>query len=219
MRPLETAVYTDYMYELIGGTGISGLLKSLHYDGVVTEAFRVIEKRFLKTEAQVSLLTCLSESEDEIKHLKDKISEMEASTYNGTFIWKILEINSRSNKYLFSPPFYTGRQGYKMCMRAYFNGNGTTHLSLCFVLMKSDYDAVLVWPFGHPVTCMLYRGPSATYNCRTFKPSPSCASFQKPECERNEPYLIDGFQSIAVPGAYIVEDSMYIKIIVQSDLL
>lgn len=36
----------------------------------------------------------------------------------------------------------------------YLNGDGTgkgTHLSLFFVVMKGDYDALLPWPFRHKV--------------------------------------------------------------------
>lgn len=57
-----------------------------------------------------------------------------------------------------SPPcpaaFYTSRYGYKMCLRAYLNGDGTgrgTHLSLFFVLMRGPHDALLRWPFNQKV--------------------------------------------------------------------
>ena len=42
------------------------------------------------------------------------------------------------------------RNGYKMCIRAYLNGNGIgkrTHLSVFFVLMKGEFDPLLKWPF------------------------------------------------------------------------
>ena len=50
--------------------------------------------------------------------------------------------------------FYTSRYGYKMCLRAYLNGDGTgrgTHLSLFFVLMRGPHDALLRWPFNQKV--------------------------------------------------------------------
>lgn len=52
------------------------------------------------------------------------------------------------------PAFYTARYGYKVCLRVYLNGDGTgkgTHVSLFFVVMKGDYDALLPWPFRHKV--------------------------------------------------------------------
>ena len=50
------------------------------------------------------------------------------------------------------------RNGYKMCIRAYLNGDGSgynTHLSLFFVLMKGEYDALLRWPFDYKVSMIL----------------------------------------------------------------
>jgi len=50
------------------------------------------------------------------------------------------------------------RNGYKMCIRAYLNGDGSgykTHLSLFFVVMKGEYDALLKWPFDNKVSMIL----------------------------------------------------------------
>uniref|UniRef100_H9GCC0 TNF receptor-associated factor n=1 Tax=Anolis carolinensis TaxID=28377 RepID=H9GCC0_ANOCA len=55
---------------------------------------------------------------------------------------------------IFSPAFYTGKYGYKMCLRIYLNGDGTgrgTHLSLFFVVMRGPCDALLRWPFNQKV--------------------------------------------------------------------
>ena len=85
--------------------------------------------------------------------LKVHLSELElqlqaslASTYNGSFLWRIPDVKRRKRDAIegkitsiYSPPFYTGRNGYKMCIRAYLNGDGigyNTHLSIFFVLMK-----------------------------------------------------------------------------------
>ena len=45
-----------------------------------------------------------------------------------------------------------------MCILAYLNGDGSgykTHLSLFFVLMKGEYDALLRWPFDYKVSMIL----------------------------------------------------------------
>jgi len=45
-----------------------------------------------------------------------------------------------------------------MCIRAYLNGDGSgykTHLSLFFVIMKGEYDALLKWPFDYKVSVIL----------------------------------------------------------------
>ena len=45
-----------------------------------------------------------------------------------------------------------------MCARIYLNGDGMgkgTHISLFFVIMRGEYDALLRWPFRQKVTFML----------------------------------------------------------------
>ena len=93
--------------------------------------------------------------------LKVHISELElqlqaslASTYNGSFLWRIPDIRRRRRDAIdgkitsiYSPPFYTGRNGYKMCIRAYLNGDGigyNTHVSIFFVLMKGILLQILI---------------------------------------------------------------------------
>ncbi|KAJ1077915.1 hypothetical protein K5549_011242 [Capra hircus] len=90
--------------------------------------------------------------------LEQKVLEMEASTFDGVFVWKISDFSRKRQEAvagrtpaIFSPAFYTSRYGYKMCLRAYLNGDGTgrgTHLSLFFVLMRGPHDALLRWPFN-----------------------------------------------------------------------
>ena len=60
--------------------------------------------------------------------------------------------------YIQSEPFYSGRNGYKMCLRAYINGVGTgrnTHLSMELILLRGDHDQLLPWPFRQKVTLKL----------------------------------------------------------------
>ena len=49
----------------------------------------------------------------------------------------------------FSPPFYTHKKGYKMCVSVSPNGVGKgegTHLSVFLHIMKGPYDDYLLWP-------------------------------------------------------------------------
>ena len=79
------------------------------------------------------------------------------TTDNGMSLWKMPQFSqrmedARSGKYtsIFSLPFYSSRYGYKMCLRLYILGDGigkSTHMSLFFVVMKGEFDAILQWPF------------------------------------------------------------------------
>ena len=101
--------------------------------------------------------TRIAEQERTAGMLKVHLSELElqlqaslASTYNGSFLWRIPDVRRRKRDAIdgkitsiYSPPFYTGRNGYKMCIRAYLNGDGigyNTHVSIFFVLMKGKLN-------------------------------------------------------------------------------
>ena len=87
---------------------------------------------------------------------------METASFDGTLLWKIKDFSRRKRDAdngktlsLYSQPFYTSRYGYKMCARVYLNGDGMgkgTHVSLFFVVMRGDYDALLPWPFSPKVS-------------------------------------------------------------------
>ena len=54
-----------------------------------------------------------------------------------------------NNKY-YSPPFYSHPHGYKLCIIVYANSYGVgkgTHISICTILMRGDYDDDMQWPF------------------------------------------------------------------------
>ena len=58
-----------------------------------------------------------------------------------------------------------------MCIRAYLNGDGSgykTHLSLFFVLMKGEYDALLRWPFDYKVSMILVGKEGAISDAYTL---------------------------------------------------
>ncbi len=57
-----------------------------------------------------------------------------------------------------SPPFYTSKKGYKICISIYPNGQSGgagTHVSVYACLMKGDHDDTLTWPFTGSVTIEL----------------------------------------------------------------
>ncbi len=68
-----------------------------------------------------------------------------------------------------------------MCARLYLNGDGMgkgTHLSLFFVVMKGNYDALLTWPFRQKVTLMLMDQNNHEHIIDAFRPDPNSSSFR-----------------------------------------
>ena len=185
----------------------------------------------------------------EVKQLEEKVLEVErtlnvisvhhselelqlqaslASTHNGAFLWRIPEVRRRIRDAkigritsIYSPPFYTGRNGYKMCIRAYLNGDGTgegTHLSIFFVLMKGEYDPLLQWPFESKVSLILVDQDHMKHLVQTFKPNAQSSSFQKPKTDMNVASGCPEFADLSIleNTSYVKDDVMYIKAIVDT---
>lgn len=170
----------------------------------------------------------LSTREQQLEEKDFRISLLEAANYDGTMIWRISGFDSRTKdardaRYtsIFSLPFYTGKYGYKMCLRLYPLGDGmgkNTHLSLFFVVMKSEYDSLLQWPFTNKVTLTLINqsgGPDVT---DTFKPDPKSSSFQRPKTEMNVASGCPRFVPLddLHRNGFIKDDTIFIKVKVET---
>uniref|UniRef100_A0A8C4R0W9 TNF receptor-associated factor n=2 Tax=Eptatretus burgeri TaxID=7764 RepID=A0A8C4R0W9_EPTBU len=157
---------------------------------------------------------------------------METTSYNSKLIWKIRDYSRRKldavtgkTLSLYSQPFYTSAFGYKMCARVYLNGDGMgrgTHLSLFFVVMRGEYDALLPWPFRQRVTLTLMdQGVGRKHLSDTFKPDPSSTSFSRPASDMNIASGCPLFVShdLLKTGSYVCDDTIFIKVVVDnSDL-
>uniref|UniRef100_A0A7M4FXW2 TNF receptor-associated factor n=1 Tax=Crocodylus porosus TaxID=8502 RepID=A0A7M4FXW2_CROPO len=159
--------------------------------------------------------------------MEQKIRDMEASTYDGVFIWKITDFARKRQEAItgrvpaiFSPAFYTSKYGYKMCLRVYLNGDGTgrgTHLSLFFVVMKGPSDALLRWPFNQKVTLMLLDQNNREHIIDAFRPDVTSSSFQRPVSEMNIASgcpLFCPVSKMEAKNSYVRDDAIFIKAIV-----
>ena len=163
--------------------------------------------------------------------LEEYVRQQEFSSYDGQLLWKISEFARRRNEAVsgqqvsfYSPCFFTSRYGYKMCARIYLNGDGMgrgTHISVFFVVMRGQYDALLRWPFRQKVTFMLMDQDNVEHVIDAFRPDPSSSSFQRPRRETNIASGCPMFCSLTELNnhAYVRDDTMFLKIIVDtSDL-
>ncbi|CAD5112528.1 DgyrCDS1739 [Dimorphilus gyrociliatus] len=125
-----------------------------------------------------------------------RLESLEKSSYNGVLMWKIVDYmqkkrdaKTKKASTIYSPPFYSTRFGYKMCARAYLNGDGAgkdTHFSLYFVIMKGDFDHLLKWPFQQKITLsLLDMSGNGVHVSDTFRPDPNSKSFKKPTSDLN----------------------------------
>jgi TNF receptor-associated factor 4 len=88
--------------------------------------------------------------QERVKCLEGQLARV--SSYNkGKFTFKMAAFSQLklTGALFFSPSFYTGPGGYKMCIRVVANGDGQgkdTHISVYAVVMRGDYDDNLEWP-------------------------------------------------------------------------
>ncbi|XP_006640851.1 TNF receptor-associated factor 1 [Lepisosteus oculatus] len=165
-----------------------------------------------------------------ISSLHLRISALEEASHDGTFIWKISNLSKKMQEAaagrennLYSPAFYTGKYGYKVCMRCYLNGDGMgkgTHISLFFVVMKGEYDALLSWPFKHKVTFFLLDQNQREHVIDAFRPDLSSTSFQRPVRDMNVasgcPLFFPHAKLKSPKHAYSKDDTLFIKCIVDT---
>ena len=191
-------------------------------DGLQNTTRQLQERRIESTDHTLALRNVT------LADLEGYVRQQESSSYDGHLLWKISDYARRRKDAVtgqqvsfYSPCFFTSRYGYKMCARLYLNGDGIgqgTHISVFFVVMRGDYDALLHWPFRQKVTFMLLDQDNVEHVIDAFSPDPSSSSFQKPRREANIASGCPMFCSLAKLNnhAYIRDDTMFLKIIVDT---
>lgn len=190
-------------------------------DGAV-DSIRQIERRMESVEHNLALRNVV------LSDIEEHVQQQQVSTYNGILLWKISDFARKKNDAItgrevsiYSPCFHTSQHGYKMCARLYLNGDGMgkgTHLSLFFVVMRGDYDALLRWPFRQKVTFMLLDQDNVEHVVDAFRPDPNSSSFQRPRRESNIASGCPMFCSLSELNnhAYVRDDVMFLKVIVDT---
>ncbi|NXT76903.1 TRAF2 factor, partial [Zapornia atra] len=172
---------------------------------------------------------CLTQKDAGLSSLHKTLVSSEQASYDGVFLWKITEVGRKLQDSvtgravgLYSPAFYTARYGYKVRLRVYLNGDGSgkgTHMSLFFVVMKGDYDALLPWPFKHKVTFMLLDQNNREHIIDAFRPDLTSASFQRPVNDMNVasgcPMFLPLSKLQSPKHAYVKEDTLFVKCIIE----
>ncbi|NXX14980.1 TRAF2 factor, partial [Podargus strigoides] len=174
---------------------------------------------------------CLTQKDAGLSSLHKSLLFSEQASYDGVFLWKITDVGRKLQDSvtgrtvsLYSPAFYTAKYGYKVCLRVYLNGDGTgkgTHVSLFFVVMKGDYDALLPWPFRHKVTFMLLDQNNREHIIDAFRPDLTSASFQRPVNDMNVasgcPMFLPLSKLHSPKYAYVKEDTLFLKCIIETN--
>ena len=165
-----------------------------------------------------------SEINKSVTDMDLKIQLVENKTMNGELIWKIDKLDFRMAQAklgkvtaLHSAPCYTKQYEYKYCTRLYLHGDGmgrATHISIFFVVMKSDYDELLPWPMKKRVTFELINLENEANNViETFVSNPKSSSFQRPTKSMNVATGCPTFISIEqfLNGGFVKDKCVFIR--------
>ena len=154
-----------------------------------------------------------------------KIRLFQATTTDGKYMWKIDNYPRRMKEAkeekiveLYSPPLFSHVFGYKLCCKIYLNGKPNeschgTHVSFYMILMKSEYDATLRFPFPRVFRVTLV-GRNSTWNVeKKIEPS-NTEEFQQPKDDMNKivghPMFIS--HKDLLDSRYLWGDSLFFKI-------
>ena len=186
-----------------------------------------------------SVADAVVKAESAIQHLQEGFAEMalslsvetlRATSYDGVYTWKIPEIRRRRHEArtgqavsLCSPPFYTSRDGYKLCLRLYLNGDGPargSHLAFYITLMRGEFDSICKWPFKKTVTLALLDQNRNCHVIQSFQPDPRSSSFIRPHNEMNVASGCPMFASLSVlsDSSYVKDDTMFLKCWIQQQM-
>ncbi|KAL9981772.1 hypothetical protein ACROYT_G010519 [Oculina patagonica] len=194
--------------------------------------YRVVKEQ--KTELQ-EIKTQLKEQIDSNRTQEQRIEDLERIT-NSQLIWRIDDYQRKFKSAkcgemdtIFSPEFYTSRNGYRLMASACLNGDGKgkgTHLSVFISVVQGMYDSLLKWPFSYRTTFYLLD-----QNTDLEKRKHISFSVKPNVCPENEPFLgrpktskNPSFGSGKFAShediesrAYIKDNTMFIKVIVEND--
>lgn len=176
------------------------------------------------TAANAALSSKVCSQEKEISRLNDEST---------TFVWRIDDFNDvledamdGSNGVIYSPPFYSGKQGYKLRACMFPDGNQSNrnrYISVSICIMKGRFDAILKWPFYQKVTFTLidqHDNPNMRKNwIDHFITDTRSWSCQRPSSEENQEMDgIDRFVSHKnlMARRYVVNDTLFLQVEIDS---
>lgn len=171
------------------------------------EIIQQLEGRLVRQDHQIRELTAkmetqsmyVSELKRTIRTLEDKVAEIEAQQCNGIYIWKIgnfgMHLKSQEEEkpvVIHSPGFYTGKPGYKLCMRLHLQlptaQRCANYISLFVHTMQGEYDSHLPWPFQGTIRLTILdqsEAPIRQNHEEIMDAKPELLAFQRPTIPRN----------------------------------
>jgi len=163
--------------------------------------------------------------EDAMKMLQTEVTQIRDNCCE--FLWcidnwqvKMEHARNGIDKSICSDPFYSHRNGYKMCMQLDFGVDlfGDARLSLHLHILRSELDNILEWPFRHEITFELLNQETRLPHFSTIvkaSDNPNSVKWKKPTKEKNPGIYFNWFISVSElssTAALCKDNQMCIKV-------
>ncbi|XP_058017659.1 TNF receptor-associated factor 6 [Ahaetulla prasina] len=193
------------------------------------ETIQQLEGRLVRQDHQIRELIAKMETQHSqmgdlkrtIRTLEEKIADIEAQQCNGIFLWKIENFSAYLKAQeeerpvvIHSPGFYTGKPGYKLCLRLHIQlpsaQRCANYISLFVHTMQGDYDSHLPWPFQGTIRLSILdqsEGSPRHNHEEVMDTKPELLAFQRPMVHRNP----KGFGYVTFMQLQALKQRTYIK--------
>ncbi|TDH16793.1 hypothetical protein EPR50_G00001740 [Perca flavescens] len=169
------------------------------------QRLREMDGRLVRQDHQLRELIILKETQAghlaelrrRVSMLEETVRELESQQCNGIFIWRLKGFSAHLRNQEagqpvveHSPGFYTGRPGYKLCLRLHLQTPNaprcSNYISLFVHTMQGAFDGLLTWPFQGTIRLtILDQGPEGQHHTEAMETKPDLQAFQKPTIQRN----------------------------------
>lgn len=163
-----------------------------------------LEGRLVRQDQQIRELCIHNETQKnqgtelrrKLTSLEEATRELEAQQYQGIYVWRLenFSFHLRSQEagqpiVLHSPPFYTGRPGYKLCLRLHLQTPSaprcSNYISLFVHTMQGEFDSQLSWPLQGTIRLAVLDQVEGQHHLEVMETKPDLQAFQRPTVLRN----------------------------------
>lgn len=168
----------------------------------------------------------LVELRQKLASLEETARELESQQFQGVFVWRLRNFSTHLRTQAggqpvveHSPGFYTGRPGYKLCLRLHIQTASVprcaSYISLFVHIMQGNFDGQLSWPFQATIRlAILDQGPDGMHHEEVMETKPDLQAFQKPTIQRNPKgfgYVTFLHLTQLQQRAYVKDDTMLVR--------
>ncbi|XP_066509864.1 TNF receptor-associated factor 6-like [Hoplias malabaricus] len=168
------------------------------------ETVRELESRLVLQDHQLRELSIRNETQTtqmtdlrkKLVSLEESTRELEAQQYQGVYVWRLEGFSAHLRNQeagqpvvLHSPPFYTGRPGYKLCLRLHLQTPSaprcSNYISLFVHTMQGEFDSQLSWPLQGTIRLAVLDQTDGQHHVEVMETKPELQAFQRPTVQRN----------------------------------